>query len=152
MWYNKYAISWKRQSDCIGKFSFLLRGWDDINPSQILKLVNFIWARDGMYTYWSQKPMPERDCVVEHVAPTTKNHTLIKYIIIFISVTIYIMVRWIKTDIILTDGVRGNTFCKSKWVTGSSPVQSNIGNEFHTENVGVGSRKLYDPRYNWQFL
>ena len=109
-------------------------------PLKILKLAYFIWARDGMYTYWSQKPMPERDCVVEHVAPTTQNHTLIKYIIIFISVTIYIMVRWIKTDIILTDGVRGNTFCKGKWVTGSSPVQSNIGNEFHTDNVGVGSR------------
>ena len=69
-------------------------------PLKILKLAYFIWARDGLYTYWSQKPMPERDCVVEHVAPTTQNQSLIKYIIIFISVTIYIMVRWIKTDII----------------------------------------------------
>lgn len=29
---------------------------------------------------------------------------------------------------------------QSKRITGSSPVQSNIGNEFHTGNVGLGSR------------
>lgn len=47
-------------------------------PLKILKLAYFIWARDGMYTSWSQKPMPERDCVVEHVAPTIKESHLNK--------------------------------------------------------------------------
>ena len=132
MWYNKNVISWKRQSDYIGKFSFLLRGWDDINPSQILKLVNFIWARDGKYTSWSQKPRLERDCGVEPTAPTTQNHTLIKYIIIFISVTIYIMVRWIKTDIMLI-WCRGNT----SWGIGRRGFESCIGHLFFLETVFI---------------